>query len=338
MGLKPCFSVIANETDITSIISDLYEYISITDGTGYESDTCEISLIDDPIRPIELPKKGAELRISMGYDLAMVDMGLFIVSEVSLSGPPEKMVIRGRAVPQLTSKNGITSLASQKTRSWPKDTTISAVVSKIAKEHGLDSLVSEAVAQIKLPHFDQSDESDLNFLLRIAKRYDAVCKPAGGKLLFVKRGDIDLPTLTLAKEEVSDWEMTSSTSDSAGTVIAYWHDKKGAKKHEVKIGDGEPVKRLRHIYQDAKSAQSAAQASLDQARRSEEKLSLSLPGNPEISAEKPLTLIHFRDGIAGDWVIEQCTHSIDKEAGFKTTVSCVKTLEDKTKNESNDAE
>ena len=55
MGLKPCFSVIANETDITSIISDLYEYISITDGTGYESDTCEISLIDDPIRPIELP-------------------------------------------------------------------------------------------------------------------------------------------------------------------------------------------------------------------------------------------------------------------------------------------
>ena len=117
MGLKPCFSVIANETDITSIISDLYEYISITDGTGYESDTCEISLIDDPIRPIELPKKGAELRISMGYDLVMVDMGLFIVSEVSLSGPPEKMVIRGRAVPQLTSKNGITSKKKKKTRS-----------------------------------------------------------------------------------------------------------------------------------------------------------------------------------------------------------------------------
>jgi uncharacterized protein len=49
MGLTPYFSVIANETDITSVISDLYEYISITDSTGYESDTCEISLIDDPI-------------------------------------------------------------------------------------------------------------------------------------------------------------------------------------------------------------------------------------------------------------------------------------------------
>lgn len=326
MGLKPCFSVIANETDITSIISDLYEYISITDGTGYESDTCEISLIDDPIRPIELPKKGAELRISMGYDLAMIDMGLFIVSEVSLSGPPEKMVIRGRAVPQLTSKSGITSLASQKTRSWPKDTSVSAVVTKIAREHGLDPFVSDAVAKIKLPHFDQSDESDLNFLLRIAKRYDVICKPAGGKLLFVKRGDIDLPNLILAKEQVSDWEMTSSTSDSAGTVIAYWHDKKGAKKKEVKVGDGEPVKRLRHSYQDEKSAQAAAQASLDQSRRSEERLSLNLPGNPEISAEKPLTLINFREGIAGDWIIEQATHSIDKGVGFKTSLQAVKSL------------
>ena len=326
MGLKPCFSVIANETDITSIISDLYEYISITDGTGYESDTCEISLIDDPIRPIELPKKGAELRIFMGYDLAMVDMGLFIVSEVSLSGPPEKMVIRGRAVPQLTSKNGITSLASQKTRSWPKDTSVSAVVTKIAREHGLDPFVSDAVAKIKLPHFDQSDESDLNFLLRIAKRYDVICKPAGGKLLFVKRGDIDLPNLILAKEQVSDWEMTSSTSDSAGTVIAYWHDKKGAKRKEVKVGDGEPVKRLRHSYQDEKSAYAAAQASLDQSRRSEERLSLNLPGNPEISAEKPLTLINFREGIAGDWIIEQATHSIDKGVGFKTSLQAVKSL------------
>lgn len=328
MGLMPCFSVVANGTDITNLIADLYEYVSITDGTGYESDTCEVSLIDDPMRPIDLPKKGAELRISMGYDLAMVDMGLFIVSEISLSGPPEKMIIRGRAVPQLTSKNGITSLASQKSRSWPKDTTISAVVSKIAKEHGLDPLVSEAAAQIKLPHFDQSDESDLNFLLRIAKRYDAVCKPAGGKLLFVKRGDIDLPTLTLTKEEVSDWEMTSSTSDSAGTVIAYWHDKKGAKKKEVKVGDGEPVKRLRHSYQDEKSAQAAAQASLDQSRRGEERLSLNLPGNPEISAEKPLTLINFREGIAGDWIIEQATHSIDKGVGFKTSLQAVKSLKD----------
>ena len=205
---------------------------------------------------------------------------------------------------------------------------MSAVVTKIAREHGLDPFVSDAVAKIKLPHFDQSDESDLNFLLRIAKRYDVICKPAGGKLLFVKRGDIDLPNLILAKEQVSDWEMTSSTSDSAGTVIAYWHDKKGAKRKEVKVGDGEPVKRLRHSYQDEKSAYAAAQASLDQSRRGEDSLSLNLPGNPKISAEMPITLVNFREGIAGDWIVEQCTHNIDKSVGFKTSVSGVKSLKE----------
>lgn len=326
MGLKPCFSVVANEKDITNIISEFYEYISITDSTGYESDTCEIGLIDDPINPIELPIKGAELRISMGYDLAMVDMGLFIVSEISLSGPPEKMILRGRATPQVTSKSGLTSLASQKSRSWPKDTSVLAVVTKIAREHGLDPLVSDSVSQIKLPHFDQSDESDLSFLLRIAKRYDAICKPAGGKLLFVKRGEVDLPNLVIGKEQVSDWEMTSSTSNSAGTVIAYWHDKKGAKKKEVKVGDGDPVKRLRHAYTDEKSAYASAQSSLDQSRRGEDKLNLNLPGDPSISAEMRITLVNFRDGIAGDWVIEQAKHSIDKEVGFKTSVQGVKNL------------
>lgn len=111
-------------------------------------------------------------------------------------------------------------------------------------------------------------------------------------------------------------------------MIAYWHDKKGAKKHEVKVGDGEPVKRLRHTYQDEKSAYAAAQTSLDQARRDEEKLSLSLPGNPQISAEMPITLVNFREGIAGDWIVEQCAHNIDKSVGFKTSVSGVKSLKE----------
>ena len=117
------------------------------------------------------------------------------------------------------------------------------------------------------------------------------------------------------------------TSDSVGTAIAYWHDKKGAKKKEVKVGDGEPVKRLRHSYQDEKSAYAAAQASLDQSRRGEEKLSLNLPGNPQILAEMPITLVNFREGIAGDWIVEQVTHTIDKSLGYSCGVEAVKVVE-----------
>ena len=58
------------------------------------------------------------------------------------------MVIRGRAVPQLTSKMASLHWHLKKQDHGQRIQPISAVVSKIAKEHGLDSaLVSEAVAQ-----------------------------------------------------------------------------------------------------------------------------------------------------------------------------------------------
>jgi phage protein D len=42
---------------------------------------------------------------------------------------------------------------------------------------------------IALPHTDQASESDMNLLHRLAKRYDAIAKPAGGHLLFLRGGD-----------------------------------------------------------------------------------------------------------------------------------------------------
>ena len=328
MGLKPCFKVIANGSDISNVIEELFEYISVTDQTGIESDTCEISLIDDPVTPISIPPRGAEMEILMGYDDALVPMGKYIVDEIELEGPPEKMVIRGRAAAQTASKSGQVSMQTQKSRTWAKDTTIEATVRKIAKEHNLDFMVSDSLKAVKLPQTSQSDESDLSFLFRLAKCYDAICKPAGAKLLFVKRGEIQLDVLSLTRYQLSKWSMVRSSRDSTGTVIAYWHEKAKAKKHEVKLGDGEPVRRLRHAYADAASAKAGAQAALDKSRRDEDKLSITLPGDPHVSAESPVTISEIRDGINGDWIVDSVTHKIDKSVGFNTSFEAVKNLKD----------
>lgn len=328
MGLKPCFKVIANGSDISNVIEELFEYISVTDQTGIESDTCEISLIDDPVTPISIPPRGAEMEILMGYDDALVPMGKYIVDEIELEGPPEKMVIRGRAAAQTASKSGQVSMQTQKSRTWEKDTTIEATVRKIAKEHNLDFMVSDSLKAVKLPQTSQSDESDLSFLFRLAKRYDAICKPAGAKLLFVKRGEIQLDVLSLTRYKLSKWSMVRSSRDSTGTVIAYWHEKAKAKKHEVKLGDGEPVRRLRHAYADAASAKAGAQAALDKSKRDEDKLSITLPGDPHVSAESPVTISEIRDGINGDWIVDSVTHKIDKSVGFNTSFEAVKNLKD----------
>ncbi len=190
MGVKPAFRVIANNADITETVRKRLRQIRVTDETGVTSDTLEITLADhDPADRLRLPPTGAELEVFLGYDDHVRRMGLFVVDEIELSGPPSEMVIRARAAPYEASKGGRIDLQTQKTRSWPAGTTLGAMVRKIAGEHRMTPAVAVKLGAIALPHVDQTGESDMNLLHRIAKRYDAVAKPAGGRLVVVPRGE-----------------------------------------------------------------------------------------------------------------------------------------------------
>ncbi|XHF80608.1 hypothetical protein R3J30_02130 [Xylella fastidiosa subsp. multiplex] len=50
----------------------------------------------------------------------------------------------------------------------------------MAAEHGMTWAISPSLTGVALPHIDQTEESDINVLLRLAQRYDAIAKPAGG--------------------------------------------------------------------------------------------------------------------------------------------------------------
>lgn len=331
MGLTPGFRIVANDQDATQRIRERFARITVTDECGMESDCLEIILSDhDPLQPIEMPDTGAELEVSLGYDGMLGLMGLFVVDEVELSGWPGSMTIRGKAAPYSTSAGGKTDLQTQKSRSWPKGTKLGDLVAKIASEHGMEPAVSEALKTIPLPHLDQTEESDMSFLVRLGKRYDAVSKPAGGKLIMTKRGEgksitgEDLPRIHVHAYEVSRYAMTLAKRESPGTVIAYYRATRSAKRQEVKVGSGEPVRRLRHWYQDEEAAKEAAQAEMDKRIRGEHKLTLTLPGNAGFVAESPITVAGFRDGIDGDWIVTRAVHNITKTNGYLCDLECEK--------------
>lgn len=326
MGLKPEFRLLANGGDITGTLQGRLKSLRFTDEAGLESDALEVVLDDaDPANPIQMPPTGAELELFLGYDGAAQRMGLFVVDEIELSGWPGEMRITGRAAPFDKSKGGKNALQSQKTRSWPKDTKLSAMVQKIAKEHGMEGAVSQSLASVTLPHLDQSDESDMHFLVRIARKYDAVVKPAGGKLVVAKRGESKsvsgeaLPAAALTPGDVTSYRVTLSKRENSGSVVAAWHETKKAKRHTVTVGSGEPVTRLRQQYATEEMAKAAATAELDKRNRMLRKLSLSLPGRTDLAAEAPLTLAGFRDGVSGDWLITRVEHSLDN-AGYVCSV------------------
>lgn len=327
LGIAPTFSLVANDKDVTAVIASRFIGLTYTDETGESSDTLEIELADHlPDNPIQKPAKGAELQLAIGYDGNNTRMGLFVVDEIRLGGPPDHMIICARAAVYAETPKGKTDFQTQKTRTWKNGTKIGDMVAKIAKEHGMTSTVSAALATVQLPHIQQDAESDINMLLRIGKRYDAIAKPVGGKLIFAKRGDaqtaggIQLPTVTVNKRDVSHWDYIEASRESAGTVAAYYHAKHQGKRHEVKVGSGEPVKRIRYWFPTQAEALAAATAELQRRTRSMEQFEFSGPGHPDLVGEGPLVLAGWRDGIPINWIVKRAVHRISK-TGYTCDVS-----------------
>jgi phage protein D len=308
--MTPDFRIIADSTDITAAIRDRLLSLSVTDVAGIESDTVEIAL-DDRDGVIALPRTGAELEVGLGYkETGVLTMGRFVVDEVSLSGPPQALTIRARAADL---RQG---LKKPRTRPW-ENVSVGDIVASIAGEHGYQPKVAEALASEVIAHIDQVDESDLNFLTRLARDRGAIAKPAGGLLLFVPPGEAksasgkDLPEVRLSADRISRWEVTLAERGKYLAVTARWFDQAAAEEQPVTAGSGEPVFTIGRRYPDRAAAESAAKARLESFSRGLATLRLTCPGDPLLVAESRLTLSGVRHGVDAAWSVTRVAHRLD---------------------------
>ena len=96
-------------------------------------------------------------------------------------GAPDVVTIRAR------SADFRGTLNSRREGSW-HDTTLGTIVEAIASRNKLEASVAPSLAGIKIPHIDQSQESDAKFLTRLAERNGGEVSVKMGKLLFLKAG------------------------------------------------------------------------------------------------------------------------------------------------------
>jgi phage protein D len=320
--MTPHFKFIAAGINITRQIEDRLISLAVSDEAGFKSDTVEITL-DDRDNTIELPLPGAPLIVFMGYkETFLAPMGVFTADEVVAKGPPDRITIRGKAV------NLGGSIKEQKTRNWD-DKSIEDIVGTIAGEHELEPKVAEALKSFNYKHLDQTDESDINFLTRIGKDHDAIATVKGGAMLFVGRGEgktasgIPMIPRPITKSGQLTWSMTLASRGNFKAVKAHWHDEATGKKETVIAGDGAPVKRLRHTHSTKAEAESAAKAKLDEFKRADDTLSITMPGDPLVAAEGQIIAQGFRGGVSGLWSITSARHEID-ESGFRTQIKTEK--------------
>ena len=338
--MQPIFRLYADSQEITAAIRDRLIELVVTDEAGIQSDELKLTL-DDRRREdgaiAQLPRIGTVLTVSLGYaETRLVSMGRFIVDEVEMRSPPATLTVSAKAADM------VGPFRSPKTRSWDA-TTLGQLVQAIAAEHRYEAKIDPELGAIAIPHLDQTAESDMALLTRLAAKHDAVAKPVAGFLVLARQGAAKtitgqtLPTLQLEPEQLAQWRYQHSARKPAGTgsaqgengqsppqvstggTKAYWWDFEKGERREVTTGSP-PFEEIRYVHATEAEAKAAAATRKNTGERGQGELSFSLPGDPRLAAEGRLS-ISLRPGIPTDWRIKRVEHRLGSQ-GYTTQVEC----------------
>ncbi|MCT8467003.1 phage late control D family protein [Chromohalobacter canadensis] len=289
--------------------------LRLTDKRGLEADQLDITIEDHDGR-LALPPRGAELQLAMGWKgEGLVDRGTYIVDEVEHSGAPDTLTLRARSADM---RKG---LPGKRTQSWDA-LALRDIITTIAGRHDLEPKIGDALGGIYLEHIDQTEESDLHFLTRLAERYDAIATVKAGRLLFIPEGTgttaggVAIPAVRLTRQTGDRHRYSITERDTYTGVIAQWHDEGAAEPREVTVGDDENPKRLRPTYATETDATAAAKSEWQRLQRGGASLTLDLAsGRPELYPETPIIADGWKREIdATPWLITEISHDLSDSA------------------------
>lgn len=321
--MTPQFRIVANGSDITSLINDRLLLLRTTDKPGMESDEFELR-IDDRDSLVTLPKRGAGIEVYLGYaETSLVRLGRYVIDEIEVAGPPDIIVIRGKASDMRGTGKSI------RLGAW-EDVPLSKIVSDIAARNGWTPACTIAT---KVVRADQLHESDFSFVTRLAKLYDCTAKVGDGKLMVMQRqaglsasGKV-IGAITLTRSDVSRWQFRLGDRNAHKTVAAKHQDKETGTLSVVSLDnddlpDGLPaVHTDRHIHPNKTAAESAARARLAAFNRSTAGVRLEMAGRTDLFAECLINAQGFKVGLDGEYLVDSVEQTFT-QAGWTTTVEC----------------
>ncbi|MBG6242230.1 MAG: phage late control D family protein [Candidatus Symbiopectobacterium sp. Dall1.0] len=336
----PAFNVTLGGKSLTAL-SDRLMSLSLTDNRGFDADQLTISL-DDTDGLLGLPSRGAEIALSIGWlGEPLIYKGRYTVDEVAHEGPPDVLNITARSADFRDEFN------VKREVSW-HDVTVERVVSAIAHRYGLKAQISDMLMNIEVDHADQTQESDMSFLTRMAEMLGAIATVKNGALLFILPGGgvtasgKALPSASITRSSGDGHRFRIADRDAYTGVRAYWLDLNVGKKKKVSVkprktktkpkkeksssregeymeGAAGNVYVLRKTYQNETAAKREAAAKWQQLQRGAAEFSITLArGRADLYPEMHVTVIGFKAEIDNQaWIISRAEHVIDG-SGFTT--------------------
>ncbi|HCN9813638.1 TPA: phage late control D family protein [Escherichia coli] len=316
--------------------------IGLTDNRGFEADQLTLEL-DDSTGDIALPGRGVELSLWLGWTgEALVFKGVYTVDEVTHAGPPDRITVTARSADFREEFN------VKREVSW-HDVTVERVVSAIASRYDLKAQISDMLMNIEIDHADQTQESDISFLTRMAEMLGAIATVKNGSLLFIVPGGgftasgKPIPSIEITRSSGDRHRFRIADRDAYTGVRAYWLDLNFGKKKKVSVRRRASTKKadksssregdyiegadgnvfiMRKTFQNEDAARRAAAAKWQQLQRGTAEFSISLArGRAELYPEMHATVTGFKPDIdVQDWIISKVQHDVDSN-GFTTQLN-----------------
>lgn len=338
---QPAYRLTIKGVVLTSL-DDRLMSLTLTDNRGFEADRLELT-IDDTDGMVVMPPRGAEISVAIGWaNRPLVDKGVFTVDEITHQGPPDRLVITARSADFREDFN------VKREYSW-HNVTVGAVVSAIAGRYNLLPAVSASLKDVEIDHADQTSESDISFLSRMAEMIGAVATIKNGRLLFIVPGmgisqsGRVLPSVMISRASGDGHSFRVADRDAYTGVQAYWLDLNFGKKKPTAVKrrkktkpvavtpasskkDGDYVEGaegnvfvMRKTFKTERAARRAAAAKWAELQRGAAEFSITLArGREDLYPELHANVSGFKPLIdAADWVINRVTHTID-DNGYMT--------------------
>ena len=351
-GRRMEVSVLYNKKDISTELNKYLKSVSYTDVISGAADDLQLTLEDIPglWQGAWMPDRGAILKATLiqkywsgsvlstvpGVETLSLPLGLFEIDEIESKGPPSEVTIKAVSVPDNTSLRGV-----DRTRSWEK-TELKVIANDIAKEAGLELYYDTDDSPV-LDRAEQTEQSDLSFLLQLCNNAGLALKVAGGKLIIFDEAKLEAvaPTITIVKpgkvytavksmtylQNVISYSLKSKTRDIyASCRVEYTKAKKKEKisytfKVPNKVGK---MLRVNEQVDSVAAAERLAKKKLREKNREEVTASVNLLGNFSLAAGVTVKLLGF-GAYDGNCIITRAAHSIG--SGYATQIDLRRCLD-----------
>ncbi|MGF3028056.1 phage late control D family protein [Methylobacterium aquaticum] len=310
--------------NVLPALSGLWLEVSVTDKAGKESDSARIKCVGPPAQ-VALPKRGDTYTVLMGWaDEGLVEQGRYTFQKATLSGDPEQ----GETMDLVFRSADFVDKLKASGRKHYDATTYGDLVKTLAGEAGLGSQVDPELAKIKLGYRLRWDQSLIDFATEVSEEVGATVKPAGGKLVAMKRGGgkngagTAFAPILIRRRRGFGYEIEVEPRPEVGSVAAAWYDEKTGKRTLTKVSAQRqgPIRILPHPYRSEADAKAAAEAEVYASDNRSGSGYFESPGLPHARAEAPVTSSGYGPLIDGQWKAESVDKTVRADGGFLTTV------------------